>query len=127
MRNRFELVDEVSREQSSESVGSAMVLFSATDVYETHRRETAWNGLVPNRSLELLTTIAPLTAEMEEHLESCVCGHSRHPGSECDGGCGCTTFEPDEGMGWVRAHYIFKATSIHPQGTRAEGVRVLFA
>ena len=93
-----------------------MVLFSATDVYETAHRETAWNGHVPNRFPELLTTTAQLPAEMEEHLESCVCGHPPHAGSECDGGCGCTTFEPDEGMGWVRAYYIFKATSIHPQG-----------
>jgi hypothetical protein len=92
-----------------------MVLFSAMAVYEIAHRGTAWNGLVPNRFAQLPTTIAQLPAKVEEHLASCVCGHPPHP-RECDGGCGCMTFEPDEGMGWVTAYYIFKATSIHPQG-----------
>jgi hypothetical protein len=63
-----------------------------------------------------LVTAAPLAPEMADSLEPCVCGHPSHPGRECNGGCGCTTFEPDEGRGWVRVNYIFKATSIHPQG-----------
>jgi hypothetical protein len=74
-----------------------------------------WNGIVRDHFPESLAT-APLATEMAEPLESCVCGHQPHPGSECDGGCGCTAFEPDEGTGWVRVNYIFKATSIHPQG-----------
>ena len=97
-------------EQSSEIVGSAVFLFSASgDLvrgpvgYDTARREAAWNGLVPDHSPELLSG-------------SCVCGHPPHPGTECDGDCGCTTFESDEGMGWVPVYYIFNATSIHPQG-----------
>jgi hypothetical protein len=59
---------------------------------------------------------APSGQQMVDSLEACVCGHPPHSGRECNGGCGCTTFEPDEGRGWVRVNYIFKATSIHPQG-----------
>jgi hypothetical protein len=64
---------------------------------------------------ELVTT-APAAAQTAESLEPCVCGHPPHPASECDGGCGCATFEPDNGRGWVRVNYIFNATSIQPQG-----------
>lgn len=63
-----------------------------------------------------LVTAAPPAPEMADSLEPCVCGHPSHPGRECNGDCGCTTFEPDKGRGWVRVNYIFKATSIHPQG-----------
>jgi hypothetical protein len=89
---------------------AATKLLRGADGYETARRQTVWNVPVPDRYPE------PLTPATAEHLESCVCGHAPHAGSECDGGCGCTTFEPDEGRGWVRVNYIFKATSIHPQG-----------
>lgn len=61
-------------------------------------------------------TASPLAAELTDSLESCVCGHLPHSGVECDGGCGCTTFEPDAGRGWVEVRHILKASAIQPQG-----------
>jgi hypothetical protein len=98
------------------SLSAATKLLRGADGYETARRETVWNVPVRDGLPELLATTAPFAADTVEHLESCVCGHPPHAGSECDGGCGCTTYEPDKGRGWVRVNYIFKATSIHPQG-----------
>jgi len=37
---------------------------------------------------------------------TCVCGHASHSDSNCDGGCGCTIYQPDVGPGWVPVYYI---------------------
>jgi hypothetical protein len=37
---------------------------------------------------------------------TCVCGHAAHSDSNCDGGCGCTIYQPDVGPGWVPVYYI---------------------
>jgi hypothetical protein len=37
---------------------------------------------------------------------TCVCGHASHSDNNCDGGCGCTIYQPDVGPGWVPVYYI---------------------
>jgi hypothetical protein len=37
---------------------------------------------------------------------TCVCGHASHSARNCDGGCGCTIYQPDVGPGWVPVYYI---------------------
>jgi hypothetical protein len=78
-----------------------MAMSTGTDTAGT------WSlGLGPWRRARFLQTGNIMAEVGLDDSPTCVCGHASHSDSNCDGGCGCTIYQPDVGPGWVPVYYI---------------------